>query len=139
MLNVYIAAYKDFGDYALLKKVCDYFLSRQDKDNIKFIVTTGESGDNTCKKYVVDNGYQWMDWIPIKQGMNRAEEKLKYLKESDHCILVHDAYSQGIGIALKYAINNVKGKIVVIYPLVGDIVVFYDGKKIIDRKINDLI
>ena len=121
MINIYIAAFKEFGDYALLKKVCDYFLSRQNKENVNFFVSVGESGDNTCMKHVRDNGYSYTDWLPIKQGKNRAKEKLKFIKESDHCILVHDGYSRGIDIALKYAVNNVKGKVVVIYPYINEI------------------
>lgn len=129
MTKIYIAAYKEFGDYKTLKKVCDYLLQYINKEDVLFYVSTGESGDNTCMKYVRDNGYKYIDWIPQKRGKNRSEEKLKVIKGSNHTILVHNYDSLGINIAIRQASENIKGKIVIVYPKEDIIKVYKFGEK----------
>lgn len=138
MVNIYIAAYKEFGDYKILKKVCDYFLQNLNKDEVLFYASTGESGDNTCMKYVRDNEYKYIDWIPQKKGKNRSEEKLKVIENSNHSILVHNGSSVGISIAIRHCAKNVKGKIVVIYPDKDKLFVYQLGKKIKEKKISEI-
>lgn len=67
MTKIYIAAYKEFNDYATLKKICDFFLQNLNKNDILFYVSNGELGDKTCMKYVRNNGYNYIDWLPQKK------------------------------------------------------------------------
>ena len=138
MTKIYMAAYKEFGDYKLLKKICDYMLCNMNKDDILFYVSTGESGDNTCMKYVRENGYKYVDWLPKKRGVNRAIVKLQYIKNSDHVILVTDGDSIGIGVALNYASKHVNGKIVEIRAQCNNFIVLKNGKEV-GRKTFDEI
>ena len=139
MTKIYIAAYKEFGDYKILKKVCDYLLQHTNKEDVLFYVSTGESGDNTCMKYVRDNGYNYIDWMPQKRCKNRSEEKLKVIKESNHAILVHGNDSVGISIAIRHSSVNINGKIAIIYPQMGILEVFkrdWDDSK--TKKISEI-
>lgn len=140
MTKIYIAAYKEFGNYKTLKKVCDYFLSRLDKSNVLFYVSTGERGDNTCMKYIRENGYKYIDWLPIKKGVNRSEEKLKAIKNCDHSILVTNGSSVGIGIAINHSCRNIKGKTVVVRTQSDDVIIAQPikGKERIIKKIKEL-
>ena len=36
MTKIYIAAYKEFNDYATLKKICDFFLQNLNKNDVLF-------------------------------------------------------------------------------------------------------
>lgn len=137
MTNIYIAAYKKFNDYPVLKKVCDYMLSRMNKNDIQFFVTSGEPGDNTCMRYVIDNGYKYENWMPVKRGRNRADEKLKFIKRSNHVILVTNGESRGITIAMRFAGKSIDGKIVVIEHNNNIFTVWQNGVKIGEKKIDE--
>jgi len=134
MTNIYIAAYKDYGDYEQLETVCNRITSDMDKNDVTFFVTTGESGDNTCMKYAREHNFKIEDWFPDEQfGEYKKEcmanghwhefynilkaQKSKYISQADHVILVsdYDAKNNGIGYAMRLAGNN--GKTVsVLYP-----------------------
>jgi hypothetical protein len=111
-------------------------LSRLNKSEILFFVTSGEPGDNTCMKYVINNGYKYEDWIPVKRGHNRADEKLEFIKKSDHTILVTNGESRGIMIAMRFAGKNISGKIVIVDYSKKMFSVWKDGKKIGEKKID---
>ena len=133
MKKIYLAAYKEFKDYNGLKEILDYFLSKTDKKDVIFYVTSGEKGDSTCMKYVVNNGYKYIDWCKNKFG-NRAEQKLPFIQNCDHSVLVTDGKSKGIGVALLYSTRHVKGKIVVIKPLEKVFAVWENGKLICEKE-----
>ena len=137
MNQIYIAAYKEFNDYKKLERILDYLLSRLDKKDVIFYVSNGEPGDNTCFKYVVEHGYKYIDWCPDKHG-NRAKQKLPYIKNSTHSILITNGESRGISIAARYSWMFVKNKIVVIKPIENSICVWKDKKLLVDKKINEL-
>lgn len=124
MIKIYVAAYKNFNDYKTLKKVYDYFLSKQNKENVLFYATTGEHGDNLCMKYIRENGYNYVDWLPQKWNKNRAKEKEPFIADSDHVILITDGNSIGIGVALNYAVKYISRKIVQVRMQCGDLLVF---------------
>ena len=131
-IKIYFAAYKDFNDYGMLKKVLDYMLQNKNKDDILFYVSSGEKGDSTCMKYVMDNGYSFVDWCSNKYG-NRAEQKLPFIQDSTHSVLVTDGVSSGISIALRYSAKYIKGKIVLIKPLENSFSVWENGKMIAEK------
>lgn len=138
MTKIYVAAYKEFGDYKTLKKIYDYFLCKLDKEDVIFYVSTGESGDNTCMKYIRENKYKYIDWLPQKKGKNRAEEKFQYIKDSDHAILITDGNSVGIGVALNYACRFIVGKVVSVRIQCNDLTVFQVGKKPKTKKLDEI-
>jgi hypothetical protein len=133
--NIYLAAYKDFNDYELLKVVCDKITSTCDKENTTFFVTTGETGDNTCMRYAVENGFKIEDWFPDEKfaGIKREcmangnwkhfyyqvlkPEKNRFISKSDHVIFVYDydLKNNGIGCGINMAAKNSK-TISVVYP-----------------------
>lgn len=134
MVNIYLAAYKDYANYEELKTVCDRITSDMDKNDVTFFVTTGESGDNTCMKYARDNGFKIEDWFPdeefdeLKKSTRenghwmefynaKKMKKAEYISKADHVILVsdYDAKNNGIGYALRIASKNGK-TISVLYP-----------------------
>ena len=129
-----MAAYKDYADYEQLKTVCDRITSDMNKDDVTFFVTTGESGDNTCTKYAVENGFKTEDWFPdeefaeLKERMRATghwhefynalkAKKNEYISKADHVILVsdYDAKNNGIGYALRLASGHGK-TISVLFP-----------------------
>ncbi len=141
MTNIYMAAYKDYADYDLLKTVCDRITSDMDKNDVTFFVTTGESGDNTCTKYAADNGFRIVDWFPDEQFMPLKEEtrqnghwkefynalktqKSEFISKADHVILVsdYDAKNNGIGYAIRLASKHGK-TISVLFPDRGELYV----------------
>lgn len=134
MTKIYIAAYKDFNDYEGLKRVLDYLLSKKNKEDVLFYVSDGERGDKTCMKYVKDNGYKHEDWCKNKHG-NRAKQKLPYIADSTHSILVTDGDSIGIGIALRYSAMNIKGKLVIIKPYNNVFAIWKNGKMLAEKNI----
>ena len=137
MIKIYVAAYKEFSDYKTLKKVYDFFLSKQEKNNVLFYVSTGESGDNTCMKYVRENEYNYIDWLPRKKGKNRAEEKLQFIKDSDYAILFTDGHSVGINIAIRYACKYLK-KFVIVRMQCKDLQVWRNGELIKKMLLNNI-
>lgn len=136
MIKIYVAAYKEFHDYTALKKVYDFFLSKQKKENVLFYVSTGESGDNTCMKYVRENGYNYIDWLP-KKGKNRAEEKLQFIKNSNYAILFTNGHSIGINIAIRYACKYLK-KFVIVRMQCKDLQVWSNGELIKEMLLNSI-
>ena len=133
--NIYLAAYKDFSDYELLKVVCDKITSTCDKENTTFFVTTGECGDNTCMKYARENGFKIEDWFPDekfaelrKECQNNGNwqyfyyqvlkpEKNKYISKSDHVIFIsdNDKKNRGVSCGVKMAAKNNK-TLSIVYP-----------------------
>ena len=133
--NIYLAAYKDFSDYELLKVVCDKITSRFDKEKVTFFVTTGESGDNTCMKYARDNGFKIEDWFPNERFADLKKEclrngnwkyfyyqvlkpeKEKFISKSDHVIFVsdYDKKNRGVSCGVNMASKNHK-TVSVVYP-----------------------
>ena len=132
MKNIYLAAYKDFSDYRLLEKVLNYMLSNTKKEDVVFFVSNGETGDNTCFKYVLGHEYKYVDWCSDKFG-NRAKQKLPYIQKSTHSVLVTDGESKGISIALMYSAKYVNGKIVLIKPKENVFSVWENGELIAER------
>ena len=125
--SIYLAAYKDFNDYELLKIVCDKITSTCDKENTTFFVTTGECGDNTCMKYAKENGFKIEDWFPDEQFSDYKmecmkngkwhefyntlkTEKNKFISRADHVIFVwdYDKKNNGIGCGIRMAAKNNK-------------------------------
>ena len=133
--NIYLAAYKDFDDYELLKVVCDTITSKCDKENTVFFVTTGETGDNTCTRYAKENEFKTEDWFPDEQFAELKKEclrngnwryfyyqvlkpeKRKYISKSDHVIFVsdYDKKNNGIGCGINMAAENNK-TLSIVYP-----------------------
>jgi hypothetical protein len=134
-IKIYLAAYKDFKDYEKLEKVLDYMLHNKNKNDVLFYVSYGERGDSTCMKYVKNHGYEFVDWCSNKYG-NRAEQKLPYIQDSTHSVLVTDGVSRGIGVALRYSAKYVKGKIVLIKPLDDVFSIWQNGKMLIETRIQ---
>ena len=133
MEKIYLAAYKKFSDYELLKVVCDKITERLDKNETTFYVTTGESGDNTCTKYAKENGFKIEDWFPDEKFAEYKKEcmanghwhefyntlkteKNKYISMSDHVIFVwdYDKDNNGVGCGIKMASKNNKTLSIVI-------------------------
>lgn len=137
MTKIYIAAYKEFNDYATLKKICDFFLQNLNKNDILFYVSNGELGDKTCMKYVRNNGYNYIDWLPQKKGKNRAEEKLKYIIDSDHAILITNGNSKGIEIAIRYSCKYIN-KFVVVRTQCNDLQIYKNMELYRNKNINEL-
>ena len=134
MVKIYIAAYKNFKDYNMLKRILDYLLSKQNKEDVLFYVSSGEDGDSTCMRYVVENGYKYEDWCKNKFG-NRAKQKLKYLKDSTHSVLVTDGDSTGISIAIRYSTMYVKEKLVIVKPKENVFSIWKNGDMIAEKKL----
>jgi hypothetical protein len=125
--NIYLAAYKDFSDYSLLRTFCDSITSDMKKEDTTFFVTTGECGDNTCMKYARENGFNIEDWFPDekfaeykKECMRSGHwhefyntlkaEKNKFVSRADHVVFVwdYDQKNNGIGYGIKLAGKNSK-------------------------------
>ena len=135
MDKIYLAAYKEFTDYKKLCKVLDFMLSKKSKDEVLFYVSSGEDGDSTCMRYVKAHGYKYVDWCKDKHG-NRAKQKLPFIQDSTHSILITDGESRGISIALRYSIKYVKGKLVLVMPLDNIFSVWENREMIAEKEIK---
>ena len=123
MTKIYIAAHKEFNDYATLKKICDFFLQNLNKNDVLFYVSNGE--------------LNYIDWLPQKKGKNRAEEKLKYIIDSDHAILITNGNSKGIEIAIRYSCKYIN-KFVVVRTQCNDLQIYKNMELYRNKNINEL-
>lgn len=58
MFSVIIAGGRDFNDYELLKRKCDYYLSNLDTDNIIIISGGARGADSLGERYAKEKGYE---------------------------------------------------------------------------------
>ena len=58
MFKVIIAGGRDFNDYELLKKKCDYYLSNLDTDEIIIVSGAARGADSLGEKYANEKNYK---------------------------------------------------------------------------------
>ena len=105
-MKVIIAGSRDFDDYELLRKYCDFYL--QSQTDIEIVSGTAKGADQLGEKYATEKGYQIKrfpaDWSKGKSaGYIRNEEMAKY---ADALIAFWNGMSKGtehmINLANKY-------------------------------------
>lgn len=108
-MKVIIAGGRDFNDYNLLCKVCDYML--QNQTEIEIISGTANGSDKLGEKYANEKGYKLIkfpaDWSVGKSaGYIRNEKMAKY---ADALIAFHNGISRGtmhmINLAKQYGLK----------------------------------
>lgn len=93
---VIIAGGRDFNDYELLKRKCDFFL--KNKENIIIISGTARGADSLGEKYAEERGYYVMRFIPNweKDGKSAGfKRNAEMLKSADAVICFWDGKSKG--------------------------------------------
>ena len=105
-MKIIIAGSRDFDDYELLRKYCDYVL--QNQVNIEIVSGTARGADQLGERYAKEKGYKITrfpaDWSKGKSaGYIRNEEMAKY---ADALIAFWNGMSKGtehmINLANKY-------------------------------------
>ena len=95
-MRVIIAGGRDFNDYDLLVKKCDYFL--QDQDDITVVSGEARGADKLGEKYAKERGYN-VDRFPAnwdKYGKGAGPIRNKQMAEhADSLILFWDGKSKG--------------------------------------------
>lgn len=110
MFNVLIAGGRNFNNYELLKKKCDYYLSNLDTDDIVIISGHARGADTLGEKYANEKGYE-LDLHPAdwdKYGKSAGYKRNKEMVDiASAAIFFWDGKSKGT----KHAIDlcNVKG------------------------------
>lgn len=98
-----IAGGRDFFDYDLVSKKCDYLLKNQKDKEIVIIGGLASGADTLGEVYAIDNGYKFIgfkaDWDKYKKfaGHLRNQEMANYIKTNPHrgCICFWDGISKG--------------------------------------------
>ena len=108
-MKVIIAGSRDFDDYKLLCKYCDFYL--QSQTDIEIVSGTAKGADQLGEKYAKEKGYPVKqfpaDWSKGKSaGYIRNEEMAKY---ADALIVFWNGKSKGTGhmidLAKKYKLK----------------------------------
>lgn len=72
-----------------------------------------------------------------KKSKNRAEEKLKYIIDSDHAILITNGNSKRIEIAIRYSCKYIN-KFVVVRTQCNDLQIYKNMELYRNKNINEL-
>ena len=109
-MKVIIAGSRDFDDYEMLRKYCDFLL--QSQTDIEVVSGTAKGADQLGEKYATERGYKIKrfpaDWDKHGKaaGYIRNEEMAKY---ADSLIAFWNGNSKGtehmINLATKYKLN----------------------------------
>ena len=109
-MKVIIAGSRDFDDYEVLCKYCDFLL--QSQTDIEIVSGTARGADQLGEKYATERGYKITkfpaDWDKLGKaaGYIRNEEMAKY---ADALIAFWNGNSKGtehmINLANKYKLN----------------------------------
>lgn len=100
-----IAGGRDFTDYPLLEKTCDYMLSNKVEQGYNIVIVCGKANgaDTLGEKYGISRGYAVKEFKPDwdkhgkSAGYIRNKEMCMYTLASDSgaCICFHDKISKG--------------------------------------------
>jgi hypothetical protein len=109
-MKVIIAGSRDFDDYEVLRKYCDFLL--QSQKDIEIVSGTAKGADHLGERYAIERGYKVTrfpaDWNKHGKaaGYIRNEEMAKY---GDALIAFWNGNSKGtehmINLATKYKLN----------------------------------
>ena len=124
MKYIFVTAYDDFSDYRLLKRIYDKLFSNSDKNELTFYCTLGSSGDNTCAKYIRENGMKMIDWLNPRKGKTIKEERKKILTNCDYAIVFMNEYHKGMFTASDQARKYVKKQLVIVSTDLNEIAKF---------------
>jgi major membrane immunogen (membrane-anchored lipoprotein) len=97
-MKIIIAGSRDFKDYDELKKVCDYMLSKRNKDEIEIVSGTAKGADELGEQYAKERGYKLKrfpaDWG--QYGKRAGHLRNKQMSEyADALICFWDSESKG--------------------------------------------
>lgn len=98
-----IAGSRDFFDYDLLSKKCDYLLQNHKDKEITIVGGLASGADTLGEIYAIDKGYEFLgyqaNWDKYKKfaGHLRNQEMANCIKEKDYkgCICFWDGSSKG--------------------------------------------
>ncbi len=109
-MKVIIAGGRNYNDYNILKKYCDYIL--KNSNNIEIVCGTAYGADKLGERYGIERGFKIKyfkpDWDKFKKsaGYIRNDEMAKY---SDAAIVFWDEKSKGskhmIDLSIKYKLK----------------------------------
>ena len=111
-MKVIIAGSRDFNDYDLLCKICDYMLQNQNPNDIEIVSGTARGADQLGEQYARERGYfihqfsaQW-DVYGRSAGYIRNRKMAEY---ADALIAFWDGESKGtehmINLAKEYKLK----------------------------------
>jgi hypothetical protein len=126
--TIYLASCGDFGNYELLKLICNYFTQNIKHDDITFISPLGgKNCDIICRNYIIKNN---LNHIFLKPSQMDKEDNLQ---RCNHAILFNNGRSKGINISLKIIPIHIHGKIVEVHTNLNKLTIYQLGKEPITK------